>query len=169
MSALPDQDKKTAYTEDDVQHIVAREMAKQQLIQLQNGQLETNKRLVEIVSEFKAELKGIRAMLDKTPEEVNQCKVELKNEIKEAHPDHSDLKVVEGQLDKFKHIGYGLTIGAGVIFILAQYIVVDTLNGLKKSIDGVNSNHKSTLMTVEKVNKRVDDLEQLIIRIQEKR
>ena len=169
MSALPDQEKKAAYSEDDVQHIVAREMAKQQLVQLQNGQLETNKRLVEIVSEFKAELKGIKAMLDKTPEEVSLCKVELKKEIQEAHPDHGDLGKVESQIEKFRNIGYGLTIGAGVIFILAQYIISGTLNELKTGISEISSNHKSTLMTVEKVNKRVDDIEQMVIRIQERK
>ena len=95
MSALPDHEKKAAYSEDDVQHIVAREMAKQQLVQLQNGQLETNKRLVEIVSEFRAELKGIKAMLDKTPESVDSCKADLKKEIREDHPDRIEMLRLE--------------------------------------------------------------------------
>ena len=95
MSALPDQEKKAAYSEDDVQHIVAREMAKQQLVQLQNGQLEINKRLVEIVSEFRAELKGIKAMLDKTPESVDSCKADLKKEIREDHPDRIEMLRLE--------------------------------------------------------------------------
>ncbi len=169
MSALPDQLEKESYSASDVQHIVAREMAKQQLVQLQNGQLEINKRLVEIVSEFKAELKGIKAMLDRTPEEVDACTLALKKEIQEAHPDHGDLDKVESQIEKFRNIGYGLGAGVSVILILASYIVDGTLKDLKSGINEINAHHKSTLMTVEKVNKRVDDLEQLIIRLQEKK
>lgn len=95
MSALPDHVAQDHYSASDVQHIVAREMAKQQLVQLQDGQLEINRKLVEIVSEFRAELKGIKAMLDKTPESVDSCKADLKKEIREDHPDRIEMLRLE--------------------------------------------------------------------------
>jgi len=166
MSGLPDQEIKTTYSQDDVQHIVAREMAKQQLSQLQNGQLEINKRLVEIVSEFKSELKGIKEMLDKTPKDVDACKLELKNEIKAAHPDHFDLKEIEAQIHSYKNLGRGLIIGGGIIFILAQYIVANTLHDIRSSIQGVAQSYKASSAEIDKVNRRMNDIETMIITVQ---
>ena len=102
MSGLPDQDEFTdrLYTADDVQHIVAREMARRQIEQLQNGQLETNKRLVEMTAAFNAELKSLREMIASQPAQVDACRSELRHEIERDFPGRIEFLELEDKVDR---------------------------------------------------------------------
>ena len=98
MSGLPDQDRRINYSKDDVQHIVAREMAKQQIEHIQNGLLETNKKLVEIITAFNLELKNVRETLSGHPEKVDACKVSLREEVIVDHPTRIEVLTMERDL-----------------------------------------------------------------------
>ena len=98
MSGLPDQDNRVSYSKDDVQHIVAREMAKQQIEYIQNGLLETNKKLVEVITAFNLELKNIRETLGGHPEMVDSCKASLREEVVTDHPTRIEVLTMERDL-----------------------------------------------------------------------
>lgn len=153
-SALPPRDDRTMYSSDDVDHIVARKIAAQQILELQNGQLAINQKLLEIMAHFDNKLSKIYDRINDTPEDVQACKTELKNEIKTDHPSRSEMIILEGKLltklndsvnlvdgevKKFKHMAQAFIVAGGVVFILGQYIVVEAMNGLRASITDIKS------------------------------
>ena len=153
-SALPPRDDRNMYSSDDVDHIVARKIAAQQILELQNGQLAINQKLLEIMAHFDNKLSKIYDRVNESPEDVQACKTELKNEIKTDHPSRTELVVLEGKLltklnesinlvdgevKKFKHMAQAFIVAGGVVFILGQYIVVEAMNGLRVSIADIKS------------------------------
>ena len=98
MSGLPDQDRRINYSKDDVQHIVAREMAKQQIEHIHNGLLETNKKLVDVITAFNLELKNIRETLNGHPEKVDACKASLREDVATDHPTRIEVLTMERDL-----------------------------------------------------------------------
>lgn len=87
---LPDQEPRDTYTHDEVQHIVAREWAKQEILRLANGQMELQRTMIEVTGQNSAELKGLRELLTGFPslvsEQVNRCRKDLRAEIENEFP-----------------------------------------------------------------------------------
>lgn len=86
MSGIPDQDSHIQlsdrlYTPDDVQHLIAREVAKQQMAEIKAGLLDTNKKLLEVVSTFNAEIKALRELMAAAPIKVDECRADMRREI----------------------------------------------------------------------------------------
>lgn len=98
MSSLPERGEKENYTASEVDHIVARRMAEQQIIQLQNGQLATNQRLVDMGSQLSAKLDGIFAALEKQPEKLEKHKVSIMLEVEKDFPSKIELMRMEGHI-----------------------------------------------------------------------
>lgn len=154
MSALPPREDRTMYSSDDVDHIVARKIAAQQILELQNGQMAINQKLLELMAHFDNKLSKIYDRINQSPEEVQACKNELKTEIKTDHPSRTEMIILEGKLftklnesvnlvdaevKKFKHMAQAFIVAGGLIFILGQYIVVDAMNGLRSSITDIKT------------------------------
>lgn len=57
--SLPDYDQKELYSESDIEHIVARRMAKIQLEQLQTSQIELRKEMMAEIAEIKTSVKEL--------------------------------------------------------------------------------------------------------------
>lgn len=98
MSGLPDRDLQTSYTESEMQHIVARKMAEQQIIQLHNGQIELAKNIVSQGIHVNDKLELIFKMLQGQPEKMDKCKVDLRDEIDKDFPSKLDLERMESHL-----------------------------------------------------------------------
>lgn len=98
MTGIPERGEKEHYTSSEVEHIVARRMAEQQIIQLQNGQLETNKRIVEMVTGFNAKLELMFNSLEKHPEKMEKCRDEIFTEIDKDFPTKLHLATMENHL-----------------------------------------------------------------------
>ena len=142
------------YSSDDVDHIVARKIAAQQILELQNGQLAINQKLLEIMAHFDNKLSKIYDRVNESPEDVQACKTELKNEIKTDHPSRTEMIILEGKLftkltesinlvdsevKRFKHMAQAFIVAGGLIFILGQYIVADAMNGIRASITDIKT------------------------------
>lgn len=152
--SIPSREDRDLYTSDEVDHIVARKIAAQQILELQNGQIALNQKLLESMTLFDAKLSKIYDRINSAPEDVQACKNDLKQEIKSDHPSRTELLLLEGKLltkmsesvsdiddevKKFKHMAQAFIIAGGVVFILAQYIVVDAMNGIKTSIADIKT------------------------------
>ena len=96
--SLPDRELQSTYTESEMQHIVARKMAEQQIIQLQNGQLTIERRMVELVAGFNTKIESLIDMLQKQPEKMEKCKVDIREEIDKDFPSKLDLEKMESHL-----------------------------------------------------------------------
>jgi len=96
--SLPDRDVQHTYTEAEMQHVVARKMAEQQLLQLQNGQLAIERKMVELVTGFNSKIESLIDMLQRQPEKMDKCRDDLKSEIKEEYPSKMDLMILENHM-----------------------------------------------------------------------
>lgn len=96
--SLPEYEEKPSYSQDEVRHIVAREVAKQQLQQLQSGQIELNKKMVEMVADFTAKLDGLTILISKQPEKMEKCRTELRREIEKDFPSKLEFNTMENHL-----------------------------------------------------------------------
>ena len=96
--SLPDYEPKKTYTEDEMMHVVSREMAKQQIIQLQNGQIDLSQKMVAQGVHVNEKLELIFNMLQKHPEKMDKCKVDLRDEIDKDFPSKLDLAQMESHL-----------------------------------------------------------------------
>jgi hypothetical protein len=96
--SLPDRDVQHTYTEAEMQHVVARKMAEQQILQLQNGQLAIERKMVELVTGFNSKIESLIDMLQRQPEKMDKCRDDLKNEIKEEYPSKMDLMILENHM-----------------------------------------------------------------------
>lgn len=77
-------DGKELFTRDEMEHYAARQWAREQIIQLQNGQIDQSKKLVEVVGQFTAELRSVGEGLRNIPTliqaQVSVCKEDLRKE-----------------------------------------------------------------------------------------
>lgn len=97
--SLPGRVEKENYTASEVEHIVARRIAEQQLIQLQNGQIALEKKLVEVVSSFTSKLDSVMHLIEKQPERMDKCRDELRAEIDKDFPSKLDFHELKKQVD----------------------------------------------------------------------
>jgi hypothetical protein len=81
-----------------MQHIVARKMAEQQIIQLQNGQLAIERRMVEMMASFNSKIENLIELMQKQPDKMDKCKVDLREEIDKDFPSKIDLERMEAHL-----------------------------------------------------------------------
>ena len=96
--SLPGREPQQTYTEAEMQHVVARKLAEQQILQLQSGQLAIERRMVELVTGFNSKIESLIDMLQKQPEKMEKCRDDLKNEIKEEYPNKMDLLILENHM-----------------------------------------------------------------------
>jgi hypothetical protein len=80
MSELPPQDKKT-YTEDEIEHLLARRMAAVQLDQLTDRVARNEGKASELFSEIRASLKALQDSATSGMSHLYQCRSELRDEI----------------------------------------------------------------------------------------
>ena len=97
--SLPDQEPKDTYTQTEVQHIVAREMAKQQIKQLEQGQIELNKKMLELKSELLTELHTLRVTLEKQPETLEKDFVSRMEALKMKSEVEKQVSDLENKVD----------------------------------------------------------------------
>jgi hypothetical protein len=100
---LPSQDVKDSYTLDEVQHLIAREWAKNEIISLKAGALEFQKQLVEIGGATNAELKHLRETLQEFPtmvaSQISHCRDEMRREIQKDFPDRLEAIAMEKRIE----------------------------------------------------------------------
>lgn len=101
---LPQQDIKESYTADEVQHLIAREWAKNEIVSLRGGHLDIQKQLVEITGTFNAELKNFREMMIGFPasiaHQITQCRKDLRHEIEQDFPSKVETLQMEQRIEK---------------------------------------------------------------------
>ena len=100
---LPSQDIKDSYTADEVQHLIAREWAKNEIISLRAGAIEFQKQLVEIGGTTNTELKHLREVLQEFPtlvsSQVNQCRSDFRREIEQDFPSKLETMRMEQRIE----------------------------------------------------------------------
>jgi hypothetical protein len=100
---LPAQDIKDSYTADEVQHLIAREWAKNEIISLKAGALEFQKQLVEIGGTTNGELKHLRETLQEFPtmvaNQISQCRAEMRREIEQDFPNKLEAMRMEQRIE----------------------------------------------------------------------
>lgn len=100
---LPQQDMKESYTANEVQHLIAREWAKNEIITLKNGALEFQKQLIEIGGTTNAELKHLRETLQEFPtmvsSQISHCREEMRQEIRKDFPDRLEARDMEQRIE----------------------------------------------------------------------
>ena len=80
MSTLPPQDGKK-YSEDEIEHILARRMAAVQLVQLTDRVARNEGKTAELFSEIRATLKALQDSANTGMNHLYQCRTELRDEI----------------------------------------------------------------------------------------
>jgi len=100
---LPPQDQSRTYTEAELQHLVAREWAKNAIIQLQGGQAELQKQLVELNSTFISEVRAFREALTSLPgliaSQIRDCRTDLRREIENDFPNNIEAMRMEQRIE----------------------------------------------------------------------
>lgn len=102
--SLPDQEMEEQlsdrlYTATEVEHLLARKMAAKQLAQLESGQLDLHKRLVDVVASFNAKFENLTNMISAQPAHVESCKVELRREIERDFPNRLEALQMEQRIE----------------------------------------------------------------------
>jgi hypothetical protein len=101
--SLPAQDIKDSYTADEVQHLIAREWAKNEILTLRAGAVEFQKQLVEIGGATNAELKHLRETLQEFPtmvaSQISHCRDEMRREIQKDFPDRIEAIAMEKRIE----------------------------------------------------------------------
>ena len=80
MSGLPPQEGKT-YTEEDIEHLLARRMAAVQLDQLTDRVARNEAKTAEVFSEIRATLRSLQDATNNGMSHLYQCRTELRDEI----------------------------------------------------------------------------------------
>lgn len=100
---LPAQDLKESYTADEVQHLIAREWAKNEIISLRNGHMELQRQMIEVTGATNAELKSLRETLIEFPNsvanQIAQCRRELREEIEQDFPNKLEAIRMEQRIE----------------------------------------------------------------------
>ena len=112
--SIPTQDVKDAYTLDEVQHLIAREWAKNEILSLKAGSIEFQKQLVEIGGATNAELKHLRETLQEFPtmvaSQISHCREDMRREMTKDFPDRLEARDMEKRIeDKVDHTDRALS------------------------------------------------------------
>jgi len=111
---IPAQEVKDAYSYDEVQHLIAREWAKQEIITLRNGQLELQKQIVELTGGFTSEMRSMREMLAGLPglvaSQISECRKDMRQEIENDFPSKLETLRMEQRIED-KISGTDATLG----------------------------------------------------------
>lgn len=103
MSGLANQEQKESYSYDEVQHLIAREWAKNEIVSLRNGALESQRQLIEITGSFNNEMKNFREMLTNFPEniaeQISRCRIEIRREIDKDFPNKIEAIHMEQRIE----------------------------------------------------------------------
>lgn len=128
MSGLPPQSKEKLYTADDVQHMVAREVARQRMEDMERQLGTLTATLNKTVTEFNLKLdsinKNIIVNTDKLFLEFREDRKDLRDEIEREFASQKELIRLEGKVDK---IWLKVSVPVGVIVAIGgfiQYIVM---------------------------------------------
>lgn len=101
--SLPAQDIKDSYTADEVQHLIAREWAKNEILTLKKSDIEIQKQLIEISGTTAAELKNIREAVTSFPvmvaTQIAQCRKDLRAEIEQDFPSKLETLRMEQRIE----------------------------------------------------------------------
>lgn len=88
--SLPPQEEKATYTADEVQHLIAREWARNEILTLKSAHMDLQKQMVDAVGSTNAELKSLRVTLVEFPalvaNQIAQCRRDLRSEIEQDFP-----------------------------------------------------------------------------------
>jgi uncharacterized FlaG/YvyC family protein len=111
---IPAQDIKDSYTFDEVQHMVAREMARNDIDRLKAGALDFQRQLVEIGGATNAELKHLRESLQEFPllvaNQISHCREDMRREMEKDFPDRIEALAMEKRIeDKVDHTDRALS------------------------------------------------------------
>ena len=102
--ALPAQDIKDGYTYDEVQHLIAREWAKNEIMSLKNGHLEMQRQLVEFMGTNQADSKALREMLANFPAsvaaQIDSCRKDMRREIEQDFPNKLEAMRMEQRIEE---------------------------------------------------------------------
>jgi septal ring factor EnvC (AmiA/AmiB activator) len=87
------------FTEDEAMHLVAREVAKQRMSDMERKISDNDTKTSIALAEIKTQIKQVINMIEKQSIEEDHTRKELKEEIERDFATKSDLKVVEVKLD----------------------------------------------------------------------
>jgi hypothetical protein len=100
---LPPQDPKETYTLDEVQHMVAREMARADIERLKDGALAFQQQLIEIGGSTNAELKHLRESIQAFPvmvsSQITHCREDMRREIEKDFPSKIENNAMERRIE----------------------------------------------------------------------
>jgi len=87
------------FTEDEAMHMVAREVAKQRMSDMEKKISDNDTRTSIALAEIKTQIKHVINMIEKQTLEEDRTRKELKEEIEREFATKADLKIVETKLD----------------------------------------------------------------------
>lgn len=87
------------YTEDEAMHLVAREVAKQRMGDMEKKISDNDTKTSIALAEIKTQIKHVINMIEKQSLEEDRTRKELKEEIEKDFATKADLKAVETKLD----------------------------------------------------------------------
>ena len=122
-SALPPQEHKkgTMYTEDDMQHVVAREVMKHRMDDYERGMLALTNQVKDSNAAVKAGLDGLDKSLGKHYDHVTECRDDLRLEIERDFVTKVEFLQELSKIEKVIWKATGVMVGAlGAITYLSK-------------------------------------------------
>lgn len=111
--SIPSQN--ATYTREEVDHLVAREVAKQRMADLERQIGSTNNEVVTMAAELKAQLTNIQR-------QIETQRGEIKSEIKEDFATKMELLALESKVDKmWLKISIPVSIMVGIVQFVAEH------------------------------------------------
>lgn len=116
--SIPDQDiKKETYTGDEVRHLVAREVMKHRLEQMEGSQLQIKEEIAKIGTDITTSNKLLMHEISKLYDVIGKGQKDLRSEIERDFASKAELIKLEGKVDG---LALKISIATGAIVLLIQ-------------------------------------------------
>ena len=120
MSAIPDQDvKKDSYTASEMQHLVAREVMKHRMTDLEQNLARSADNVDTMFGKVNIALAEIKQGIAMSDAHLKECRDDLRKEVDRDFATKLELQILEGKVDK---MWAKITVAVGVVVFLIQYL-----------------------------------------------
>lgn len=120
MGSLPSQESSTSYTYEEMQHIVAREVMKHRLSDLEAKLASVETNMTGLFAKLETSLHNLAIQLSKSSEVIKECREELKDEVEREFATKLELKSLEAKVDK---MWAKITVAVSLSVVFIQYLL----------------------------------------------